>query len=214
MNRPVLIVSLIILIGGMVGNSLRFIKPEPNRGPSFSEIPFSSVGYVGQERRFSEASYDVLKADTTTLRQYVDEDGSSVSLFVGYFASQKFGSQIHSPKHCLPGSGWKIIHSAPYHLELPGGISKKVNRFVITEHNHRELMLYWFETRGGTICDEFGLKWDLMKNSLLLRPTDAAFIRLNLPIADGDDVESATRKATAFFTLFYPSISQALPFDN
>ncbi len=29
-----------------------------------------------------------------------------ISLFIGYFATQRTGQSIHSPQHCLPGAGW------------------------------------------------------------------------------------------------------------
>ena len=32
--------------------------------------------------------------------------GLPISLFIGYFATQRTGQSIHSPQHCLPGSGW------------------------------------------------------------------------------------------------------------
>ena len=33
--------------------------------------------------------------------------GKGFSLYVGYYSSQTHGATIHSPKNCLPGSGWQ-----------------------------------------------------------------------------------------------------------
>jgi EpsI family protein len=212
MTGKVLLVSLILLIGGAIGNSLRFAEATPDHPPAFSEIPLELSTYYGEERRFSEESYDVLRADTTTLRLYTTGKGERLWLFVGYFASQKYGSQIHSPRNCLPGSGWKIGRIEPYLLRLSDGTTRDINRLIITDRGTRELMLYWFETRGGAIRSEFGLKWDLMRNSLLLRPTDAAIIRLNTPIADSESIDKATERVILWLEQFYPSIERALPF--
>ncbi len=213
MKVPVIIVTAALLVGGLFGNYLRFSEQHPDRNPQFDIIPYSTDGYYGQEHRFAEESYDVMKADTSTLRRYVADDGTPYWLFVAYFSSQKYGSQIHSPKHCLPGGGWRIQRLEPYFLPMPGNVTKEVNRVTITSPGSQEAMFYWFETRSGDIRSEFDIKLDLMKNSLLLRPTDAAFIRLTLPIERGG-LEEATARAIAFFDTFHGAIAQSLPFGN
>ncbi len=208
-----LIALIVILCGGLFGNYLRFVDREPNRPAEFATIPLESYGYYGDERRFAEASYDVLNADTTTLRLYRDANGVPYWLFVAYFSSQKQGSQIHSPKHCLPGGGWSIETIEPYTFHLSDGTAKEINRLVIGERRQRQIMLYWFETRGGAIRSEFGLKFDLMKNALLLRPTDAAFVRLTVPVPADGDIDAATERALSYLTAFHPHIVNALPFS-
>jgi len=74
-------------------------------------------------------------------------------------------------------------------------------------------MYYWYETRGGALVDEFEVKWDLAINSILLRPTDAAFVRLTLPLLDGD-LEAADRRAVNFLRQLQPHIREVLPFNN
>jgi EpsI family protein len=212
MTPKAILAAVILLVGGVAGNYLRFVEPMPDRAPSFSEIPMETGNYFGEEHRFSEQSYEVLQADTTTLRLYHSLSGERIWLFIGYFASQKYGSQIHSPRHCLPGSGWRIRTIEPYRLELADGVTKEINRLVIAERNSTQLMLYWYETRGGSIRSEYGLKWDLMMNSLRLRPTDAAMIRLNLPLFNTESVEAATQRAITWLNEYYRPIEQSLPF--
>ena len=84
----------------------------PEQGPQFDLIPFEKQEYYGTEKRFAETSYEILKADTTTLRIY-DGPSQRFWLFLAYFNSQEYGSQIHSPKHCLPGGGWQILRHEP-----------------------------------------------------------------------------------------------------
>lgn len=214
MTRPILLTAVILLLGGVFGNFLRFAEQAPHAPSNFSAIPMAEGIYSGEERRFSETSYDVLQADTTTLRRYIGAEGDVYWLFVAYFASQKYGSQIHSPKHCLPGGGWQILRHEPYELTLPDGRTLSINRLIIADRGRQQLMFYWYETRGGAISNEFGLKWDLVMNSLMLRPTDAAIVRLTLPIRAEDGVEGATRRAETFFQTFYPDIEHALPFSS
>ncbi|MFQ5499397.1 MAG: exosortase C-terminal domain/associated protein EpsI [Candidatus Zixiibacteriota bacterium] len=213
MKLPVIIASMTILVAGTLGNVLRFTTPMPDRLPDFSRIPMSFGRFQGVERRFSDQSYDLLRADTSTFRMYGATDGEKISMFVAYFASQKYGSQIHSPKHCLPGGGWRIDRLEEFELTLADGSSRIIDRLIITDQDRQQLMFYWYETRSGCLSNEFQLKWDLVKNSLLLRPTDASFVRLTFPVAGGN-MEAATERAVAFMQTAYPSIVQALPFQN
>ena len=127
--RPVgLVAAMVILLGGGAGNYFRYVERLPEHGPDFSRIPYRAGEYDGEERRFSDASYQILQADTSTLRVYHDRAGHRYSLFSAYFASQRYGSQVHSPKHCLPGGGWRIRSLEPFPVELPNRGRHIVNR--------------------------------------------------------------------------------------
>ena len=212
MRAAAVIAAVLILAAGIFGNYLRFAEEMPDRPPDFSAIPYRLEHFSGEERRFGEWSYEILQADTTTLRLYRGNEGIEAWLFIGYFESQKYGSQIHSPKHCLPGSGWYIESLSSFELPLEGD-SKTVNRLLIREGAVREVMFYWFETRGGAVRDEFALKLDLAFNSLLFRPSDAAFVRLTLPAVDGD-LGYADSTAVALLQELHPYLMRALPFSD
>jgi EpsI family protein len=212
MIRPVMISSVLLIAAGLFSGYLRYVEQMPGQPPNFERIPLSVDGYIGENRRFSEQSYEVLQADTSLLRWYWAPTGESFWVFIAYFKSQKYGSQIHSPRHCLPGGGWKILELEPFALPVGDNHYKSVNRLIITEQSRRELMFYWYETRGGSVRSEFALKWDLMVNSLLLRPTDAAIIRLNMPMQPGESLAEATRRALIHIGQFYDDVESALPF--
>lgn len=205
---------LILALFGGFGIYLHSHERSPDRAPDFNLIPYGAAGYVGLENRFDDFAYDVLKADTTTLRMYRDDSGRVLWLFVAYFASQTYGSQIHSPRHCLPGGGFQIESTEPFALPLSDGAILNVNRLAIANPRRRELMLYWYETRSGVITGEYGLKLDLMKNAVLLRPTDAAICRLTMPLSLTDDFDRATAETVRFIRQIYPAVRQALPFGN
>ena len=211
MKRQYLFSIAIILIGGLLGNALRFFENTPTGTVDFSVIPTNRPGYYGAEQTIADFAYDVLRADATTLRDYVTADGTRFQLFVAYFGSQKYGSQIHSPKHCLPGGGWRIDDIHPFNLELPDGSSKTVNRLILSVEHYKAVMLYWYETRSGDLKSEYGLKLDLVRNSLLLRPTDAAIIRVIINAPTGD-FDRATAEGVRLLQQLYPAIKSSLPF--
>jgi EpsI family protein len=210
MKKQVYVSLAILIFGGILGNLLRFTETKPKRGADFSVIPLQTEQYYGREYPFSDATDEVLKADLATNRGYAAADGSQYQLFVAYFGSQKYGSQIHSPKHCLPGGGWRIETIEPFKLPLPNGQSKIVNYSVISDSHNKIVMFYWFETRSGSIRNEYGLKFDLAKNALFFRPTDAAIVRVT--VDSRTSVEEAKNKGIAFINYFYPQIERSLPF--
>lgn len=202
---------VLLLIGGITGNVFRFVEPLPQHAADFSSIPLVLDGYVGVERSMDQATSDVLRATNTSMRNYRGPDGSEIDLFIGYFRSQKFGSSIHSPKHCLPGGGWQIRSNRPHLLELDPYLTTQVNNLIIEFGGRQMVMFYWFETRSGATRNEYGLKFDLFTNALMMRPTDAAFVRVTVTAGDGDPA-LATAQAEAFLATFCPYIKQALPF--
>ncbi|MDH4222015.1 MAG: EpsI family protein [candidate division Zixibacteria bacterium] len=205
-----IIVGFFVLTAVLV-NLMRYSRAESKKLPSFSIIPLEIREWKGEEFFFSGQTYELLKVDVSTLRRYVRRDGANLWFFISYFKSQEYGSQIHSPKHCLPGSGWKILKREKVRIDPGSGSSFKVNKLLIAEKNSREIMYYWFQTRGGVINSEMGLKLDLVFNALRRRPTDAAFIRINLPLGQLSE-EEAQLLFEDFLRTFQPSIKKALPF--
>jgi EpsI family protein len=202
----------LILLTGIVVNLLRYSEVKPQTKPDFSSIPLKLESWQGQDLYFSERTYEILKADQSLLRYFESPNGRAW-LFIAYFGSQKYGSQIHSPKNCLPGSGWKIISKKKIAINLADqkGNKLQMNRFVISNGASRQMMLYWFVTRSGIITNEFGLKLDLVLNSIKRKPTDAAFVRINLPLEPGREEES-WQTAVDFMNNFVPYINRALGF--
>ncbi len=211
MKKRYLITISILVFGGLLGNFLRFISHKPESLPDFSGIPYNVAGYNGSEIFFDQWAYDVLNADMTTCRDYIDPGGLHNELLIAYFGSQKFGRAPHSPKNCLPGSGWTINEISPYRLNISDNLSIEVNRLVISDPSQSSVMFYWYQTRSGVIRDEYFLLLDKLKNTFLLRPDDIAFVRFETTIVD-DDIRRATEEAVQFVTVFYPYVEVSLPF--
>lgn len=212
MKKLLLAPVVLIILGGIVGNALRFTDKKPDKIAELSKIPLViNETYYGREYPIDDLTAEVLKATVATNRVYSTADGASFQLFIAYFESQKYGSQIHSPKHCLPGSGWKIETIEPYELSLPDGSKKIINHSVIRDQFKQVVMLYWYETRSGSIRGEYGLKLDLIKNSILFDPTDAVIIRLTIDTGSGN-IDEATDKGLEFIRQIYPYIKESLPF--
>ena len=81
---------------------------------------------------------DVLKADELLTRSYVNAGQQMAAhLFVAYFRSQRTGQTPHSPKNCLPGSGWIPSVSDVIHIDIPGRQPIEANRYVVAKGDQK-----------------------------------------------------------------------------
>jgi EpsI family protein len=204
------IVVALLLICGALTMIIRYVRVHPNQTADFSLIPMQLEEWTAREYVLSDLTLDVLKATSTCSRLYADAEGRNVSLFIGYFEDQRYGSQIHSPRHCLPGGGWGIVALEPIELEF-GNHKSRVNRVVIGNKKKRQVVYYWFRTRSGELTSEYALKLDLVYNSLRFRPTDAALVRLSIQVAADEEI-SADDRLREFLLIFREWMENSLPF--
>jgi EpsI family protein len=154
---------------------------------------------------------DVLKADDLLFRFYVNSRMRyGASLFVAGFRSQRNGKAPHSPKNCLPGSGWTQLSSGLYTIQLDTGKSISVNRYIVSHGEDRSLVMYWYQSRDRVVADEFKAKFWVMADSLRFNRTDTALVRVVVPIVEHDE-DAATRTAVDFVKAFYQPLHSYLP---
>ena len=176
--------------------------------------PFSEFPPVhGEWRMAGQSNLDagslaVLMPTDYLTRRYVSDDGVAVDMYLSYFDGGPNSGGIHSPKHCLPGSGWYELSSERTSMELDGEMVKMV-RAVYAKGEMRELIYYWFAMRGETISDEYSLKLAEITGSMFHRRRDQSFIRI--AVQTKDDVVAAQRRIEDFIQDFYPIIRDFLP---
>jgi len=158
---------------------------------------------------FSERVLNILKASDYLNRVYV-RDGEAVSFYVGYYEVQRAGESMHSPKNCLPGSGWEILESRRVPLELPAlRKSIQVNESIIQNGPDSQLVLYWYDTHGRTFASEYEGKAILVWEALRTGRTDGAMIRIMAPVSGPSS--KAQMLAADFARKIYPLLKEYLP---
>jgi EpsI family protein len=156
---------------------------------------------------------DILKADDLLNRFYGDtKSGQSANLFVASFRSQRTGAAPHSPKNCLPGSGWTPIVSDRVMVKLnerPEPI--EVNRYIVQRGEAKSLVIYWYQSRERAVAGEVEAKlftmWDAIKDNR----TDTALVRVVMGLPNDESTAEAMRKAEDFIRAFYGPLRQYLP---
>lgn len=170
----------------------------------------------GQWRLYSTGVVDaeteaVLKADDTLTRYYVSPQGSA-NLFIAYFKSQRTGQSPHSPKNCLPGSGYQSVDGENGQIDVPvEGGSIHINRYVVTLGEDESVVLYWYQSQGRVIAGEFAAKFYLVADSIRHHRSDTSLVRVVVPETRGVTREKATQAAIGFVQASYPIISSWLP---
>jgi len=164
---------------------------------------WQNVGDIPIDRE----TLDVLRADDYVSRTYVSPTASA-ELFVAYYTTQRQGDTLHSPMNCLPASGWQPLSTGRVQIPV-GDSSVNSNRYVIQKGLDERLVFYWYQSHGRTIASEYASKVYLVLDSLRLRRSDAALIRVIVPMASRGP--QADGPATDFVRALYPVLDGFIP---
>lgn len=176
-----------------------------------SDFPKTLNGFtMVKEQEFNDTIMNSLGVDHYIMREYRDKDGYPLWLYIGYYESQAEGEIIHSPKHCMPGSGWNAIQTDT--ISFPDLIDKKssivINRMVLQKGLEKQLALYWYQSRGRVVADEYADRAYMILDSIVKRRSDGALIRITGP---GDNLPEDIRKQQIFVSGLLQNLDLYLP---
>jgi EpsI family protein len=183
--------------------------------PALSSFPTQIGEWSGKVLTLDQETLDVLGPGDFLLREYDDSAVQSrlpyVDLFIAYFPSQRAGDTIHSPKHCLPGSGWTPDESARVTLALPGHLPFPANRYVVSRGEARELVLYWYWAHNRGVASEYWAKFYLVKDAIQMNRSDGALVRLTIAMFPGENAEIAQQRLRPFAAEVVPLLDIYIP---
>jgi EpsI family protein len=153
----------------------------------------------------------ILRADDTLSREYMGPEGHG-NLFIAYFETQQQGQSPHSPKNCLPGSGYQVVSDASGRIDVPvAGGSINVNRYVVSRGEDESVVMYWYQSQGRVIADEFAAKFYLITDSIRHHRSDTSLVRIVVPVSEHMPRDKASEAAVQFVQAAYPVVSSWLP---
>ena len=203
MRFGVLLVA--ILLAGVVVNAWSYLGEARVERKDLSDFP-ESLGQwqrTGVDQILDDETLKVLRASDYLLRDFRSPDGQVANFYVGYYASQRTGATYHSPLNCLPGSGWMLSEPGKATVTLPDGSNFVVNKYVIQNGEYKSLMLYWYQGRGRNVASEYWGKVYTVLDSVRLRRSDGAMVRVTVPISNSEAQaeQAAIELATAASTV-------------
>src|ERR1700726_2583340 len=73
------------------------------------DLPYTVGNWKGQDLPVPEQIVQASGLSDYTNRVYFGPAETPIQLYIAYYASQRAGDTMHSPKNCLPGAGWEPI---------------------------------------------------------------------------------------------------------
>lgn len=132
-----------------------------------------------------------------------------VEFYAGYHEKQERSDSgkttlIHPPEHCLPGSGWDIIDTTIIPVDF--GIPGEAKRVVIAKGKARNLVYFWYQSRGHVIGTNLDRLRHLFLDRAFRNRTDGSLLRFTMPVLHGNFEE-----ADATFFSFAKLVTDGLP---
>jgi EpsI family protein len=182
------VLLVVILLAGVVVNAWSYLGEARVERKDLSDFP-ESLGVwqrTGNDQILDSETLKVLRASDYLLRDFRKPDGQVASFYVGYYESQRTGATYHSPLNCLPGSGWTLSEPGKATVALADGSRFVANKYVIQNGEYKSLMLYWYQGRGRNVASEYWGKIYTVLDSVRLRRSDGAMVRVTVPIGDSE----------------------------
>jgi len=166
----------------------------------------------GPDIPFDQETLAVLGPGDYLERTCVASPGSQpVDLLLAYVPSQHTRDWIHSPKHCLPGSGWSPVLSDRIELLRPHDGPAAVNRYVLEKGADRQVVVYWYQAHGRIVASEYWARIYLISDSIELNRADESLVRVITPILEGEPLDTAQKRAVRFAENILPYLDDYIP---
>lgn len=178
---------------------------------SLRSFPDSISGWSGTPIPLSKREQEILDADDFASILFTKAaTESSIFFFSAFYQHQTPEKNIHSPKNCLPGSGWAMINSKVITVPLEnGGKPHSINQVVIQKGLDKQVVLYWYQERGRIFPNEYWGRLYLVKDALTLHRTDGALVRISATLEGS--VEDTVKKELQFIRNLTPILSEYIP---
>jgi EpsI family protein len=211
-NRYALILTAILVLQAGV---FYVVAGRPEDIPYIAPLanfPNSIGGFFAiQSIALDQETQDLLKADDILNRVYQNSSGNQLGLFVAYFKTQRLGQSPHSPKNCLPGSGWEPISTDRTSIPVAGWNAPiVVNRYIVEKGDDKSVTLYWYQSHSRVIASEYSAKFWLVADALRYHRSDTSLVRISVPVLGGD-VDAASDLAIQFVQVVFPKLLKQMP---
>jgi exosortase D (VPLPA-CTERM-specific) len=215
-SQKPLIASFILLLICLPVSQLVVDRTEtPPERKMFAAFPLSLNGWIGQDQSVPKEALDTLKLTDYLSVNYANTTSrNNVNLWIAYYATQRKGVSIHSPRSCLPGGGWLIETLEQFDVAdvmHATGKPLRVNRAVIKKDGYTQVVYYWFDGRGRDITNEYAAKWYIFEDAMTKNRTDGALVRVITMVDDPSKIAEADKTLTTFLQNFYPLFPTYIP---
>ena len=169
-------IIILVLVTFALTWTLKYYRPESHAEVEFDDFPLQMGDWTGVREKVSDDVISLLNPKDIFSAWYTNSDGIRVHLFFDYFSSDAGFGGPHSPRNCLPGSGWTIEKAGERTIEVAGK-PIETGRFNLRYGESRQVMEFWYITSYGATGNDYLFKFYQMLSSLTFQPKDVGFIR-------------------------------------
>jgi EpsI family protein len=116
-------------------------------------------------------------APTSYITRTYRDSTQEISLFVAFYANQRAGESMHSPKYCMPGGGWEMLNSGKTSVSS-NGRRVDVNNYTLYRAGDRMRMLYWYQGPYRVVASEYRAKLYLLWDTARSGQTAGSIVRI------------------------------------
>lgn len=200
MTKRLSLVTAVIVLFTLALHFIPYHEAVPLK-KSFESFPLQWQGWVGSAQTLDSRVLEMLRLNDYLNRGY-RRGGEKVGMYVGYYATQTEGGQIHSPKLCLPAAGWVRVSERTESMQVQGFGRINFVKAIYQKEGQREVFAYWYQMKNASIADEYKLRLYRFFNSVRYGRNDAAFIRISAPVTVSE--EQSTVVIKEFIGSFLP----------
>ena len=183
-------------------------RPETAVSVDAGSFPMEKDGWTAKPMLLSDNVLELLRPDAIFSALYTETGGAQIDLFWSYFSGENTEGGVHSPRNCMPGSGWQIVRSEDRQIVFEDR-TIPASRLWIKYGEYTKVVDYWYITQHGETANDYSLKLYQMLSALSFQPTDVAFVRL---ICSDDPI--SLQSLDRFEELFGKEIYDLLPFGD
>jgi EpsI family protein len=210
-NKFALVLTVVLVAEGAFYYTALGSEKKPDTRP----LEFFTQDFYGwhtlRQGQIDKEEQSVLRADDTLIREYENASlGAYATLFVAFFKTQRTGQAPHSPKNCLPGSGWEPLEEGTVDVPLAKLPAITVNRYVVARGENASVVFYWYQSRKRVIASDYAAKIWLVADSIRYHRSDTALVRIVVPVVQGN-TGKATETGVAFIQSMFPLLLEYLP---
>jgi EpsI family protein len=178
---------------------------------NLSALSYTIGDWTGADDKALDAeTVSELGADAYLTRNYFQGGGAPIGVYIAFYGAQRPGVSVHSPLHCLPGTGWEPLDVGTIGIASDRTAEARVRRLVVRKNRDRAVVLYWYAIHGRVIANEAASKLWLLHDSIRFGRSDAALVRVVVPITgvSAGAASDAERRGVAFTRDLLPYLAQ------
>jgi len=180
---------------------------------NLDKFPHEIGNFMSIDIKMDDAVVKELNTDVYIFRKYINDKGSEITLYIGYYGTKKGGRTGHNPSACYPGSGWTILNQSK--VKVPvflDGTERMItlNALQVKKGVIRQRVYHWYQSNGDEILSS-GIEMNLYRfiSNIIYNRNDGAFISVSAPVTQS--LSYTENRIQTFIKEIFPLIVKHWP---